>query len=635
MKKYKPQIFFKSVNKLKSLVFLLFFISSLTSLAATITWNGSIDSDWTNSSNWDGGKVPRTRDNVIIPSGSSNFPVIVTGQSISVKGITVNSGASLTLDGGYLELSRNLNNDGSVMLNSGTADFSRRVYNNAGASFTTNGANVVISSTLVNEGTINFNSGDIILENRTKNLTNGSININGADISARNDIINNGSIDISSGSLSLERNNGTPNNLIKIDGGSFTQSGGTVSTKDLTVLNGGTYTQTSGDLNVSNTLKVDGSTFSQSNGAVFVKDLNVKNNSTYTQNSGTLEINNDFIVSNGNTFNSINGLVNFTGNAGRSTSYQGSIQFNDVLIDDGVNPRFDNDNNINIYVAGNYTNNNPDLRVTKATFIFNGNGDQTISSASTYGKSTFGNLVIDKTSGSTTLLTDLEVEDTFTELNGTLDLNGHTLIVAGIPVPVELTNFTAKIVENGVLLSWETATEVNNYGFYVERKSSFAQMNELGDSQTLPAGSSYNWKEIGFVEGHGNSNSAKQYSYYDSSPVNGKVTYRLKQIDTDGTFEYSDEVEITLLSDKLELYQNYPNPFNPSTMINFYLPKTSHVRIIIYNSLGETIAKLVDKNLEAGFHGINFDASVYSTGLYVYRLETPDYSKSLKMLYIK
>jgi len=627
MKKYKPQIFFPSFNKLRFLIIFSFFSITLTSFAATVTWNGSVDSNWENSSNWDGNKVPRTRDNVII-AVSGNYPIIVAGQSISIRGVTVDSGAYLTVEGGELYVSRNLTNSGNVYLNSGIVNFDRRVNNYSGATFTTNGATVTISGIVTNEGTIDFTSGSVVLENRTRNLTSGTINITGADISARNDIINNGNITISSGSLSLERQDGTPKNLLKIDGGTFSQSGGSVSTKDLTVTNNGTFTQTSGDLTVSNTLQVNGSIFNQSNGTVSVKDINVRNGGTYTQNSGTLEINNDFIVSSGNTFNSTNGLVNFTGSAGNSSNYKGDIQFNDIVIDDGVNPRFDNNNNVNINISGNYTNNNPNLRVTKATFTFNGTNDQTIFTASTYGKSTFGNLVIDKSSGSATMLTDLEVEDTFTELNGTLDLNGYTLIVAGIPVPVELTSFTAKKFKNGVMLNWSTATEVNNYGFSVERKSSFASQNKSGDSF-------YKWETLGFIEGHGNSNSPKDYSFYDNSPPKGKALYRLKQIDTDGAFEYSDEIELTLQSDKIELYQNYPNPFNPSTVVSFTLPEMSHVKLTVYNAIGQEVAELVNRKMSAGYHGIIFDAYYLSTGLYFYKLETKNYSKIMKMVLLR
>ncbi|MEN8192971.1 MAG: T9SS type A sorting domain-containing protein [Bacteroidota bacterium] len=188
-------------------------------------------------------------------------------------------------------------------------------------------------------------------------------------------------------------------------------------------------------------------------------------------------------------------------------------------------------------------------------------------------------------------------------------------------VPVELTSFTATKMTNGVMLNWQTATEVNNYGFEVQRSEGRDQKSE--------------WKEIGFVEGHGNSNSPKEYSFVDKSPIGGNILYRLKQIDTDGTFEYSDTVEVKIEIDKIELYQNHPNPFNPSTVISFSLPEFSHVNLSIYNAIGQKVAMLLNQQLDAGYHSIDFDASALSTGFYFYRIETHNYSRTMKMMLVK
>ena len=186
-------------------------------------------------------------------------------------------------------------------------------------------------------------------------------------------------------------------------------------------------------------------------------------------------------------------------------------------------------------------------------------------------------------------------------------------------LPVELTTFSASVVNNSVELSWETATEVNNYGFSVERKP------ETGD-----------WSELGFVEGSGNSNSPKHYSYTDSEIGTGKYFYRLKQVDIDGSFEYSDAIEVDMDSPvKYELSQNFPNPFNPTTSIQFSLPETGKVKLAVYNVIGEQVAVLVNKNMEAGFHNARFDASKLNSGIYIYKLEVNNFTQIRKMMLVK
>ena len=192
-----------------------------------------------------------------------------------------------------------------------------------------------------------------------------------------------------------------------------------------------------------------------------------------------------------------------------------------------------------------------------------------------------------------------------------------------VPLPVELITFTASINQSAVNLKWQTKTEVNNYGFEVERAS----------SMTSPI---KGWEKIGFVNGHGNSNSPKDYSLTDKNPTGGsKFIYRLKQIDNDGKFKYSDQVEIELVPNEFNLFQNYPNPFNPATNIKFALPKAAKVTLLVYNLLGEKIATLLNEDKEAGFYNVQFDASSFSSGVYIYRLTTEDFIKTMKMNFIK
>ncbi len=201
-------------------------------------------------------------------------------------------------------------------------------------------------------------------------------------------------------------------------------------------------------------------------------------------------------------------------------------------------------------------------------------------------------------------------------------------------LPVELTTFTAFAKEKEVILNWETATEVNNYGFYVERSSLSASPRQDG------------WEKIGFVEGHGNSNSPKTYSYLDNSVNSGKYEYRLKQVDIDGSFEYSETVEVNLeIPTEFKLAQNYPNPFNPVTTIKYSiplletLPETSsqnkHVLLKVFDVLGQEVATLVNKEQNAGTYEIEFDASELNSGIYIYSLQTSQSVINRKMILMK
>ena len=171
-------------------------------------------------------------------------------------------------------------------------------------------------------------------------------------------------------------------------------------------------------------------------------------------------------------------------------------------------------------------------------------------------------------------------------------------------IPVELSNFSVRGYSSGVELNWTTATEVNNLGFDIERKT----INE--------------WNKIGFVEGSGTTTLQKEYSFNDRNISAGKYSYRLKQIDHDGQFKYSQEIEIEIIAPKeLVLEQNYPNPFNPSTTISYQLPTTNHVTLKIYDGLGKEVATLVNEMKEAGSYSLRFNASTLPSGIYFAQLQ--------------
>ncbi len=186
-------------------------------------------------------------------------------------------------------------------------------------------------------------------------------------------------------------------------------------------------------------------------------------------------------------------------------------------------------------------------------------------------------------------------------------------------VPVELTSFAAVVSGTDTKLSWNTATETNNRGFDIER------MNADGT-----------FEQIGFVPGFGTTTEPKSYTYVDSKLDAGNYSYRLKQIDYDGSFSYSDVIEVEVATPAtFALEQNYPNPFNPSTKIRFSIPIETDVRLNVYNTLGQEVAEIVNSRLKEGYHEVNFDAFSLTSGIYFYRLEADKFVDVKKMIIIK
>jgi hypothetical protein len=192
------------------------------------------------------------------------------------------------------------------------------------------------------------------------------------------------------------------------------------------------------------------------------------------------------------------------------------------------------------------------------------------------------------------------------------------------PLPVELSLFTAEVKDNKVNLYWKTETEVNNYGFEIERHV-VAGKSDAGD-----------WKKIGFAEGYGNSNSPKEYFYTDDKLFGGsRFKYRLKQIDNEGQFEYSDVVEVEIIPEEFALFQNFPNPFNPTTVISYQLPVNSDVTLKVFDVLGNEIATMVDEFKIAGRYEIQFNATTLTSGVYIYRLNVNDFVSVKKTILLR
>lgn len=188
-----------------------------------------------------------------------------------------------------------------------------------------------------------------------------------------------------------------------------------------------------------------------------------------------------------------------------------------------------------------------------------------------------------------------------------------------IYIPVELTSFTAHLNDYQVELQWQTATETNNQGFEVERSED-----------------NISFIKIGFVPGFGTTTEPKSYSYTDQSVTGGTFFYRLKQIDFNGSYEYSDVVEVNLSAPTdYSLQQNYPNPFNPATTIGFGVQNKSNVKIIILNAIGEEVAVVLNEEKEPGYHQVEFSAANLPSGVYFYRLKAGEFISTKKMILLK
>lgn len=173
-------------------------------------------------------------------------------------------------------------------------------------------------------------------------------------------------------------------------------------------------------------------------------------------------------------------------------------------------------------------------------------------------------------------------------------------------VPVELVSFDAAVDNNVVSLRWITSTELNNHGFEIERRT------PNSDFQT-----------IGFIRGKGTTSEVSYYTYNDVLNASGTYLYRLKQVDYDGTFEYSNEVQVDInaVPTEFKLVQNYPNPFNPSTTITYSIPENGMVSLKVFNIVGEEVAELVNQIQEQGVYSVNFDAGNLSSSTYIYTLQ--------------
>jgi hypothetical protein len=184
-------------------------------------------------------------------------------------------------------------------------------------------------------------------------------------------------------------------------------------------------------------------------------------------------------------------------------------------------------------------------------------------------------------------------------------------------------------------LKWTTATEVNNYGFEIERKQIPLNPPLQGGSRAV--GEAGGFSKVGFVSGSGTTNSPHEYSFTDRNLTVGQTSYRLKQIDRDGVFKYSQsvEVEVGVVPRVFELSQNYPNPFNPSTIIRFKIKDSRFVSLKVYDVLGREVASLVNEFKKAGKYEIRFTNNQLPSGLYLVKMVADNFTATRKIILLK
>lgn len=552
----------------------------------------------------------------------SGNPGSITANGI-IENLEINSAGTVTFTSGSLTVSKGLKLSNGSFVNNGSITFS------SGVLVTKN------SGVWTSAGTVSF-SGTIDLRYTASSAT-------GSELPASASVINNVTIDAP---VTLNANavfNGvlTLNDDFNVGGNSLTIKNPVAGTPNLLAASSAagsklTFAGTSTGLTLpSSVADLHTLVVNNVNGLFLQDNLTVTNTLTCT--NGFLKTNGYNLTWTGSSLTEsagsyVQGILTTTSNVGTGTStfngvgvsisagtdnlgtvtvkrYSGPGTAVNVGINSGINRKWE------FTPSNNYTSS--DRTITLSWVLTDDNG-KTLNAMRIW---QFDNVLWRDISGvgqnavtrniSGVLPDDIDAAETFI----------FTVTDEFSPLPVELTSFYANTSKNSVKLLWETATEVQNFGFEVERKSE----------------ANSEWKNIGFVAGNGNSNTVNKYSFTDNEIVSGKYSYRLKQLDNDGRYSYSGIVNVELgnLPTEFSLGQNYPNPFNPSTTFTFDLPVESHATLSVYNLLGEKVATLIDGIMKEGTHHVKFDGSNLTSGIYIYSLEAGNKKFTKKMILTK
>ena len=594
-----------------AIVLCLFGFSATAWGQVTYTWTGATDTTWATSTNWNPNlKTTANTDILVFDGTQSNQPTLSASQivaSISVTGnttIALNNASAITLT---------LSGNGSVFtINSGVQLIVKTYSATNAGTFTFSGASPTstITGMLTILGRFALGGGNVVIT-----VPNGGvINVNRSGSGIGGPVLTSTTLTIQSGAI-----------VNWLGAGSAISNTGTVT------FNSGSYFNLSSSVGFSASGKTYG-------------NLTFGGNAIYSiSGASALTVLNDLIVSSGSTLT--NGMtattgivvgstmtVNGTLNCGATNLITGAGNFvlssSALLSTANVNGIISSGATGSIEVAGTRTFD------AGANYVYNGTVAQVTGNGL---PTTVNNLTINNTSGGpvgVALSRALTVNGILNLMAGVLDnsTNAVTLGPSGsvqynggslnTPLPVEMISFTASAQQVNAMLVWSTATEVNNYGFNIERR----------------AIASSAWAKVGFVAGNRTSNATHHYTYADNNLSAGTYAYRLKQIDNDGTFKYSASTEVTIagVPKELKLYGNYPNPFNPSTKVEFTVPETGNARLSVYNVLGQEVATLFNGSAAAGnLYSMNFDASRMASGLYFSVLEYGNQRITHKMLLTK
>jgi hypothetical protein len=205
------------------------------------------------------------------------------------------------------------------------------------------------------------------------------------------------------------------------------------------------------------------------------------------------------------------------------------------------------------------------------------------------------------------------------------------------PLPVTLSHFNAHMQDSGILIEWITASELNNASWIIEKKPEDKFITAPSSSDPNLSDTDDGYRELIRIEGYGNTSASSNYQYLDTdvSP-DTYYRYRLADISYSGkkTYHYSVLAAYkTPVSYRLD--QNYPNPFNPTTMISYQLPKTSEVKLSVYNLSGQKMATLVSQIQQAGYHQVEWDAGGLASGIYYFLIKAGEFKQVKKMVLLR